>query len=82
MPGTNICCSNSFSLEDFMKCKYCYFTCSNADMNHIENKHRNKCDKCYITFKDIETKNEHMWDIHPNSNKNYPQCLVVCSTQL
>ena len=75
---------SSFSLEDFMKCKYCDFTCSNADIHrkHIKKEHRNKCDKCYITFKDIEAKNLHMWDIHNNNNKSYPQCLVVCSTPL
>ena len=58
--------------NDFMKCKYCDFTCSNTDIyrNHMKKEHRNKCDKCYITFKDIETKNERRWDIHPNSNKH------------
>ena len=41
-----------------MKCKYCDSTCSNADIHrkHIKKEHRNKCDKCYITFKDIESK--------------------------
>ena len=59
--------TSPLTLEDFVKCKYCDLTCSEADVlrKHIKKEHRNKCDKCYIQFKDQEAKNIHMWTDHP-----------------
>ena len=73
------CDPSSFSFKDFMKCKYCDVTFSNAD---IHRKHNNKCDKCYITLKKKNKRMNICGIFIQNNNENYPQCLVVCSIPL
>ena len=58
------------AIKNAIHCKYCEFVCSDEDVlkKHVKKEHRTRCNKCFITFKDLEAKNIHIWENHPTTS--------------